>query len=237
MPSGPPSLFLSADHFAVIALTLVSGVASCTLARRNPRARWIPWFMGFLAAAQLSNSLATQAWLAWTGRWTPGGSLPCQLCDAAIAASVVSMLRPSPLSFELTYFWGLGAALQGLITPSIVERWPHPVYVQFFIVHCGLPLAAVFLAFGLGLTPRPRVVLRMMIWTNAVALVAGVTSWLTGGNYMFMRSPPPTGSVLDFLGPWPWYLLVAEVVAFGVFAALAIPFVLRQRPTPAGAPA
>jgi hypothetical integral membrane protein (TIGR02206 family) len=155
------------------------------------------------------------------------------LCDAATAACVVALLRPRPAAFELAYFWGLGATLQGVVTPSIVERFPHPVFLQFFVLHAGVVTAAVFLAFGLGMRPRPGVVVRMMLWTNAMAVVAGAGCLLTGGNYMFLREPPSTCSLLDLLGPWPWYLAGAEAVAAIAFSLLALPFVRRPRPKPA----
>jgi hypothetical integral membrane protein (TIGR02206 family) len=137
---------------------------------------------------------------------------------------VVCLLRPSPLAFELTYFWGLGGALQGLITPAIDVGFPDPACLQFFVVHVGLVTSAVFLAFGLGMRPRPGALLRIMLWTNACAAVAALASWLSDGNYMFLREPPPTGSLLDYLGAWPWYVVVAEGVALFVFALLALPF-------------
>ena len=71
----------------------------------------------------------------------------------------------------------------------------------------------------------------MMLWTNGVAVVAGITSWLSGGNYMFTRAPPPTGSLLDMLGPWPWYLLACEAVALVAFSALTLPFLLARHET------
>ena len=49
---------------------------------------------------------------------------------------------------------------------------------------------------------------------------------------MFTRSPPPTGSLLDVLGPWPWYLLACEAVALVAFAALTLPFAQAPREEP-----
>jgi hypothetical integral membrane protein (TIGR02206 family) len=233
MPPERPSLFLSADHLAVVALTIVTLVVSCRAARRDPSAPWIPWFLRALAALQILNAVWTQIYFIRAGRWSLATTLPFQLCDAAIVATVVALLRPSPLAFELTYFWGLAATFQGIVTPAISDRFPHPVFLQFFALHAGIVVAAVFLAVGLRFRPRPHAVLRMMLWTNAVAVVAGVVCWLTGGNYMFLREPPPTGSLLDLLGPWPWYLAAAEVVAFLAFLLLALPFTPRPgRETP-----
>jgi hypothetical integral membrane protein (TIGR02206 family) len=178
-----------------------------------------------LALVQLLNALAVQAYLIVSGRWEAEWALPCHLCDAAIAALVLAAFRPAPVWLELTYFWGLGGALQGLITPAIDARFPEPQFLTFFVVHVGLVTAAVFVAFGIRMTPRPNAPLRMLAWTNAFALLAGFASWLTGGNYMFLREPPPTGSILD---GWPWYILWGEVLAFVVFVLLNLPFRLRR---------
>jgi hypothetical integral membrane protein (TIGR02206 family) len=210
-------------------LTIALNLVTCRAARRDPAGAWVPWYMKGLAIVQLANAVFTQVWFLATGPYDFTWMLPLQLCDAAIVASTFALLRPRPLAFELTYFWGLGAAVQGLITPSITERFPHPIFFQFFIVHVGLVTAAIFLSAGMKMRPRPRPVLRMMIWTNAVALVAGLADWITGGNYMFLRSPPPTGSILDHLGRWPWYLLTGEVVAWLVFSALDLPFRERRK--------
>jgi hypothetical integral membrane protein (TIGR02206 family) len=229
MTSGPPTLFLSADHLTVVGITVTGNVLLCRRARRDPAAAWIPWFRRGLAALLLANAAWAHAWLAASGQWDARWALNCQLCDAALFACVVALLRPSAIAFELACFWGLGATLQGLVTPAITERFPDPAFVQFFVMHAGVVTAASFLAFGLGMNPRPGVVLRMMLWTNGFALVAGLACWLTGGNYMFLREPPPTGSLLDVLGRWPWYLVWAEGVALGFFSLVAVPFVLRAR--------
>jgi hypothetical integral membrane protein (TIGR02206 family) len=43
--------------------------------------------------------------------------------------------------------------------------------------------------------------------------VFGVNS-LVGSNYMFLMKKPENGSIMDFLGPHPWYILSLEAVAF-----------------------
>jgi hypothetical integral membrane protein (TIGR02206 family) len=62
----------------------------------------------------------------------------------------------------------------------------------------------------------------------------GLVNWLIGSNYMFIAHPPETASLIDVLGPWPWYLLSLEGIAVVVFLLLYLPYLfidLRRKPT------
>jgi hypothetical integral membrane protein (TIGR02206 family) len=63
----------------------------------------------------------------------------------------------------------------------------------------------------------------------AWAAVATAANVFTGGNYMFLRERPGTLSILDYMGPWPWYILSATLLALALFALLDLPFRGRRR--------
>jgi uncharacterized membrane protein YwaF len=52
-----------------------------------------------------------------------------------------------------------------------------------------------------------------------VALAANYLVVSTGreANYFFLMHKPITASILDILGPWPWYIIQGDLVAFGLF--------------------
>ncbi len=212
------------DHVAAIGLTLGSAVWTCRKARRDPDAPWIRGFLLGLAALQIANQTVWHAWMAFNGTWTLDESLPFHLCDAAVVVTVVALATRRPAWIETAWFWTAAGTLQGLITPDVVDAFPHYLWWQFFVTHSGLVVAGVFLVLGLGHRPQSGAVKRMMVRTNLFAVLAGLVDWATGGNYMFLREPPPTGSLLDWLGPWPWYIAAAEVVALVLFTLLDLPF-------------
>ncbi len=69
--------------------------------------------------------------------------------------------------------------------------------------------------------PRPSAVWRVYAITVAFAGLAAIGTLVTGGNYMFLRHKPAHGSLLDFMGPWPFYILVAALLGLLMFLALA----------------
>jgi hypothetical protein len=83
--------------------------------------------------------------------------------------------------------------------------------------HSGAIAAACLLVFGER--RRPGAVRRASAFTLVFAALAAVGSLITGGNYMFMRRKPASGSLLDLMGPWPVYIAVAAAV--GLILALA----------------
>jgi hypothetical integral membrane protein (TIGR02206 family) len=121
---------------------------------------------------------------------------------------------------EVTYFWGLTGTLQALLTPDLPQHFPTYPYFQYYIAHGGVVAAALLMVFGLGLHPRRSAVARVAAITVAYAAFVGVVDALTGANYMYLRSKPATPTLLDVMGPWPWYIVAAGVVALVLFLTL-----------------
>ena len=156
--------------------------------------------------------------------------LPLHLTDVVTVVAAAALWSRRPLLFELTYFWGLTASLQAVLTPALGagEGFPSFLYLNYFVTHSGVVLAAVYLAFGIGLTPRAGAVPRVFGATVAWACVAAVGNLLTGGNYMFLRHKPETASLLDYVGPWPWYIPAVAILALVLFEVLDLPFRRRR---------
>ncbi len=146
-------------------------------------------------------------------------TLPLHLCDLAWVAAAFALWTHHPYPVALTYLWGLVLTVQAIITPSLNEDFAHPRYFAFWALHVLIVWAAVYLVFGLGLSLR---------WSDYGAVVATTAVWLVatysfnlaaGTNYGYLMRKPD-GSILDLLGPWPWYVLVEIGLVASVWALL-----------------
>lgn len=182
-----------------------------------------------LAALLLLQELSLNVWRLSTGLWEIQTSLPLHLCGVAILCSAVMLVRKQYLIYELVYFWGLGGALQALLTPDIIDfNFPHYRFFQYFLSHGLIIIAALFMTFVERYRPTWRSIGKTMVVTNLYMVVIAMFNALTGANYLFICQKPESGSLLDILGPWPWYILSLEIVAVISFTIYYLPFALKD---------
>ena len=56
--------------------------------------------------------------------------------------------------FDVVYYWGLAGATQALLTPSVDQGFPGPLFFTYFTAHGSIIIAVLVLMFGLRLRPR-----------------------------------------------------------------------------------
>jgi hypothetical integral membrane protein (TIGR02206 family) len=212
----------SDQHIAALTVMVLTTAVSVWAARRHP-GRWIGWFSRGLALLILAAWAGEYVADVILGQWSVQYTLPFQLTDAVSLTAALALWTRRPLLVELVYFWTFTASLQAVITPDLAWSFPSALYFTYFGYHIGAIVAAAFLVFGCRLYPRPGAVWRVYAATLAWAAIAGAADVITGGNYMYISHKPVHASLLNALGPWPWYIAVSVVVGlflFGLVAAL-----------------
>lgn len=156
-------------------------------------------------------------------------SLPLQLCDLAAIAAVWALWSHSPRAFALTYFWGLTLTTQAFLSPNLIgPDFPSLQFLSFFSLHSLVVWAAVYLTWGVGLRPDWRSYRTAVGTTLSWGVVMFVFNSLADTNYGFLNTKPAVESLLNMLGPWPWYLLSEVVLGAAAWALITWPWV-RQR--------
>jgi hypothetical integral membrane protein (TIGR02206 family) len=163
-----------------------------------------------------------------TGELNLQNALPFHLCDVAAFAGAIALLKRDQLAAELVYFFGLAGTLNGLITPALLQDFPHLTFFAFFLGHSGIVIAAVHVVAGMRLVPRPGALGRMLGCILSYAAVVGAINGLLGTNYGFVCWKAPSPSLMDVLGPWPWYVGSLVLLSLVFFVALDLPFVIQR---------
>jgi hypothetical integral membrane protein (TIGR02206 family) len=228
---GPPFTLFSAYHLlplaAIAAICALIAVATPRLGQRGrQRLRW------GLAAFAVANWLGWDLWQLANGLWSVRFSLPLHLCTFSVPLSALMLATGRYRLYEVLYFWGFAGATQALLTPDLTANgfnFPHFVYWIFWTSHAVILWAVVFAAANWGFRPTWGSIPRVVVATIAYMLVVGLVNWLTGGNYMFIARTPEFPSLIDYLGPWPWYIVPLLLIGTAAFVLVYLPYAIRDR--------
>ncbi len=223
----PLELF-SAPHLAAVALILAFCIALVLCRKKLQNETAGSRFAIFLAVVTAFQQTLLFVWYAYSGEWSVSWTLPIQLCDLSVFLSVLVLITKNKYLSEVLYFWGLGGATQAVLTPDMGNHtFPHFVFYQFFVSHGLILLTCLFIISVHRFRPTFKSVIRVFVITNLYAAVIMLVNALTGSNYLFLRYKPQGGSIMELLGPWPWYILWLEAVALILFLLLYLPFAFK----------
>lgn len=225
----------AADHLSVLGLLVLiilglyigrNAIAESRVARNI--IRWV------LIAALILPEIALQIWYLSAGIWSADRSLPLELCSLTMVLGAIVLITDSRRLYPVLYFAGIGGALQAVLTPSLDYPFPHFRFFHFFIVHAAIILAPLYLTWIRGMRPTWKSIGWTMLFLNAAALAVGLVNWAVGANYMYLMNKPSTPSVLDYLGPHPYYILAEELFALVLFILMqavffSVPDIIRNR--------
>ena len=218
---GRPFRPFGVDHcVALLVIAALAALGSVAAASRLPHvARSVRATTAALTSTALVALMVLDArdGVPWTSY------APLQLCDLAVPIAALALTTRNALAFELTLTWSAAATLPALLTPELVEGFPHGRFLLYFAQHGGLIVATAVLL-GMGLRPRAGTPRRALAWLNVTALAVGGVDARTGANFMYLRRTPSTSSPLDWFGPWPRYLIACEVIAFAIFTIACRPW-------------
>lgn len=147
-------------------------------------------------------------------------SLPFFLCDVVALLLAWALFTKSQRLAEIGYLWGLAGTVQGLIMPTLwfgPKTWE---FYAFFLEHGGVPIAAVFLVWGMRIIPEKGAFRRAVIWSVSYVGIVMLLNVAMGENYGFLNGKPDAETFFDYMGPWPYYLVTLHVVAFALYGLL-----------------
>jgi hypothetical integral membrane protein (TIGR02206 family) len=209
-------------HLAILAAVPAAAAALAAAARRRPGA--VRPIRLALAGAIAADAAGWYAWTFHRGWLDPPAGLPLDLCDVVLGLTVVALVTMRPWALEAVYYLGLGGSGMALLTPDLGGDVPGWAAAQFFVAHGAVVAAVLFLLLAGALRPRPGSWWRVFLGANAYAAAVAAFDLRFGTNYLYLREKPASASLLDLLGPWPWYVLAGDAVALVLMWLLQLPF-------------
>jgi hypothetical integral membrane protein (TIGR02206 family) len=213
------------SHLVAIAVLVVGSVVLVVLGRRRRGADPDDRFGKVFGAAVLLVTIPLQIVYFTPDYWSLERTIPIQLCDLGSLTAAYALWTHRWWATALTYYWGLTLTPQAIATPDLTATFPDPVFLLYWAMHIGTIWAAVYLTWGRGVTPHWRGY-RFAIATTALwAAGVFVLNLLLDTNYGYLNAKPDSASILDLLGPWPWYVAAEIVLVAAVWALATWPWV------------
>ena len=174
------------------------------------------------------SRLSLDIWYISTDQWSVKSSLPFELCSIASIMCAIMLLTKNKSLFEVFYFIALAGAFQAIVTPDLNFDFPQFRYIQFFLDHFLLIAAPLMMISLYDFKVTHRSLIKSFLTLNGIAAIVFCINHIFSSNYMFLSHKPNSASLLDFLGPYPFYLISLEFVALLIFSMLYLPFVWKK---------
>lgn len=224
--NGDPAFVLFGPAHVLVLLTLA---ASSLIIFRSPEradvgnlARGMAWLLLVIAVSKP---------ILYVGVYgqPPAQSLPLDLCRINEFFCAYLLLRRSYRMFEIAYFLALAGSTSALLMPDLLHGFPDPRFILFFSSHGLSVLAVLYAVFAFGFRPTLGSVGRVIVFLGTyTAAIAGI-NLLLDSNYLFLCRKPEGASILDFLGPWPVYVLALFAIAVVACFLCYLPFAFRRK--------
>nr|WP_321247622.1 TIGR02206 family membrane protein [uncultured Psychroserpens sp.] len=218
---------LSLEHIIPIGLALIIAVTLIRYARTissESQQRLIHYIAIFISV----SVIAFHIYCALTTNYNITTDLPLYLCSLlGILIPIFTYYRKYWM-FEILVFWVIAGTIQGVITPDIAEGFPSLDYFRYWIVHLGLLTVIFYSIFVLQLKPKFKSVFKSFLALQVYVIVMIVINYSLDANYFYLNRKPESASVLDYLGDWPYYIIVAQLIIIPLFSIIYIPFYISE---------
>ena len=150
--------------------------------------------------------------------------LPLFLCD------LVAVLLPFLLYYKnrkwigILYFWAMAGTLQALITPDLKDGFPSFHFFRYFVTHAGIVAAVLYTVVVWKIRISWKDFFNAILFAQFYLVGIHLINQLLGSNYAYTMHKPPGPTILDLMGPWPWYILWGEFLMILLFLLLMLPF-------------
>lgn len=217
-------LFGSA-HLITVFCMIVFGFIFIKYAKKHPKqSRY------FLIINLITMDLLYRLWSGFYQSSNLVGMLSVHVSSASVLLAVLVLVRYNQKVFDVLFYWGLILVPQAIITPGIIRYgFPHLRFFHIFWIHFLVVYAIMYLLLVEKRRPSKVSLKRALLVTHLYTVFVFVINQVFDTNYMFIGKKSSLPSLLDYLGPWPYYIIVLDVILIVLFILLNTVYLKIER--------
>lgn len=148
--------------------------------------------------------------------------LTLHLSSAAVFLSIVLLIHFNQKAFDVLIYWAFLAVPQAIITPGITRYgFPHLRFFHILWIHITVILVVLFLLLIEKKRPSKKSLQNALIVTHLYGAGVFFVNMYFHTNYMFIGRKTSAQTLIDFLGPWPWYIVILDFILILCFIVLS----------------
>ena len=149
--------------------------------------------------------------------------LPLHLCPIVIILSIFMMFFHSEVLFQPVYFWSIGAFF-AILMPDIRDGMSNFASQSFFITHFFILFSTAYAFVHFRFRPTKAGFLCSFLLLVTLAFIMYFVNNKLGTNFLYVNHPPVTKSLMDFMGPGPYYIFSLAGIDIAISFFMYLPF-------------
>lgn len=150
--------------------------------------------------------------------------LPLYLCSLLGLIIPVFSYYKRNWMYEILLFWIIAGTTQAIATPDIAVGFPSFEFFRYWIVHLGLVVVILYATLVLNYKPTLKSVFKSILALQVYVIFMVLVNCILDANYFYLNNKPESASVLDYLGEWPMYIIVGQLILVPYFLLIYLPF-------------
>ncbi len=212
------------QHWIPLLVAVFSGFTIIRFSNRYLTERQKTYVGTILALVPFCCIVFRMTYLFVIGTFDIVDDLPFYLCRFMALILPFVFFTRNRFWLGILYFWILVGTINANITPDLIFGFPHFEYFVYWFYHATLVICIFFAIFVYKISVSWRDYRNAVIGVIIFSIFSAFANVLLKANYNYLSFKPENGSALDYLGPWPWYILSVYALMFILFFLVLLPF-------------
>ena len=219
------------EHFLPIIIGVLIALLSIRVANRKFNEHQKTLLGTALALVPFFCVIGRMGYLLIEGSFSAQLDLPFFLCRFMALILPFVFFTRNRFMLGILYFWVLAGTINAVITPDLLFNFGHWEYNLYWVYHLMLIVSIIYAALVYKMDIKWKDYWNAVLATIAFTIFSGTVNFLLKANYNYLSEKPEVASILDVMGPWPWYIVVVYLLMFFLFFLAFLPYLIRGKKT------